>query len=118
MPTPIAPPTATTPTMGAAAAKKPPIAVPTALAPEATALTPAATEEPAEAIVVPTAPSPTAETAFPIPDETEFNELDKALTALLLALVIAVPKVFAPTSVRADPDAIPTVAPTAPAIAL
>ena len=118
MPAPIAPPIAIAPTIGAAATTNPPIAVPTALAPEATAPTPVAIDEPTEAIVVPAAPSPIAEAALPSPDVAEFKEFDNALTALLLALVIAEPIEFIPISERAEPDAIPTVAPNAPAIAL
>lgn len=117
-PTPMAPPTTIAPTIGAAATIAPPTVVPIALAPDAIALIPEATVEPAEVIAVPAVVKPIADAAFPIPDDTEFTELENALTALLLTFVIDEPIVFAPTWDSADPDAIPTVAPNVPVIAL
>lgn len=86
MPKRIAPPTTIAPAIGAAAATKPPTAVPTALAPDAIVPIPVATEEPAVATAVPAVPSPTADNAFPRLEDAELTEFEKALTALLLAL--------------------------------
>ena len=118
MPYPIAPPTAIAPTIGAATAIAPPTAVPTALAPEATAVIPEATVEPADVIAVPAVVNPIADATFPIPEDAEFIEFENALTALLLALEIDDPIAFAPISESAEPEAIPTVAPIVPVIAL
>ena len=108
------------PTKGAAATTSPPTAVPTALAPDATAPIPDATVEPVDAIAVPTVAQtvPSPDRAFPILDDDELIELEKEFTALLLALVIEEPNAFAPISESAEPEAIPTVAPTVPVIAL
>ena len=117
IPAPIAPPTAIAPIIGAATAIAPPTAVPTALAPEATAAIPEVTVDPADAIAVPAVVKPIADAAFPMFDDAEFIEFDNALTALLLALEIDDPIAFAPISVSAEPEAIPTVAPIVPVIA-
>lgn len=118
MPKPIAPPTTIAPAIGAAATTKPPTAVPTALAPDAIVPIPVATEEPAVATAVPAVPSPTADNALPRLDDAELTEFENALTALLLALEMDDPRAFAPAAERAEPVAIPTVAPTVPVIAL
>ena len=105
-------------TKGAAATARLPTAVPTALAPEATAPIPDATDEPAEATAAPADPSPIVERALPIPDEAELTELENAFTALLLALEIELPMEFAPIADNAAPELAPTVAPAVPTIAL
>lgn len=65
--------------MGAAATTNPPTAVPTALAPEATAPIPEATVDPADVTAAPTPPKPIVEATLPIPEAVELIELTNRL---------------------------------------
>lgn len=104
---------------GAAKAAAVPTAVPIAAAPEATAPTPEATADPADVTAAPTLPpKPMAEAAPPIPEAAELIEFENALTALLLALEIELPREFAPIADNAAPELAPIVAPAVPVIAL
>jgi len=136
MPAPTATPTATPPTIGAAATTNPliaePAAAPSAVAPDATALTPdetvampeptalipEATVAPTGANIVPAVMDPIPAAAPPKDDDIEFNDDVNELTALLLALEMDDPNEFKPAEDRAAPVPTPAVAPIVPVIAL
>lgn len=99
--------------------------MPTDAAPEATVPTAAAALAPKELTAVPAVVRPAMPVTLPAPAKMlpAFCDMElmvpcKALTALLLELVIAEPIDVSPAAVTAAPAAEPTVAPNVPDIAL